>query len=91
MSDLLRSTDELCTGGRGAFVDGGYDTDPTQRGDEVAEEMRAWYEAHRPLTFMERLFGKRRRDSYIADELMLGLRNVVLNAEQTYARQRRQA
>jgi hypothetical protein len=37
-------------------------------------DMRAWFEANRPLTFREKLFGRREYvESCVADDLMLGL------------------
>jgi hypothetical protein len=54
--------------------------DPTQHADDVAYAMRDFYEANRPLRWWE----KRNPPGTwgcIADELMLGLRNIVLGAE----------
>jgi hypothetical protein len=42
--------------------------------DSTAMDMRAWFEANRPLTFREKLFGRREYvESCVADDLMLGL------------------
>jgi hypothetical protein len=57
--------------------------DATQRSDEVARAMRDYYEANRPLRWWEK---RNPPGSWgcIADELMLGLRNIVLDAEREY-------
>jgi hypothetical protein len=42
--------------------------------DSTAMDMRAYFEANRPLTFREKLFGRREYvESCVADDLMLGL------------------
>lgn len=52
------------------------DMDPTARADEIAAEMRAFYEANKdPL--WRRLLGMELW-RYGADDVMLGLRNLVL-------------
>lgn len=49
--------------------------------DETAAKMRAEYDATRPRTFIELLFGKRDTSpGIIADNLMIGLLNVALNS-----------
>lgn len=60
-----------------------FSSDPTQRGDDVAWEMRNYYEANRPIRWWER---RNPPDSWgcIADELMLGLRAIALFAEEEY-------
>lgn len=45
-------------------------TDPTQWGDEVADEMRAYFEAKKHQRYVEG----------VADSLMLGLLNIALAA-----------
>lgn len=50
--------------------------------DNTASDMRAFYDDNRPRTFMEKLFGKRSTSpGIIADDLMLGLMNIVLEAK----------
>jgi hypothetical protein len=63
-----------------------YSPDATQRGDDVAYEMRDYYEANRPLRWWEK---RNPPGSWggIADNLMLGLRNIVLDAERGYQRE----
>jgi hypothetical protein len=51
-----------------------YSRDPTARGDEIAAEMRAYYEANKPLRWWQR---RRRWESQNADSLMLGLLNIA--------------
>lgn len=46
--------------------------DPTTRGDLIAEKMRDYYEAHR-----ETWWQRRKRRVGLADNLMLGLLNLV--------------
>jgi hypothetical protein len=47
--------------------------------DSTAMDMRAYFEANRPLTFWEKLFGRREYvESCIADDLMLGLIEIVV-------------
>lgn len=54
-----------------------YSAEPTARGDEIAAEMRAYYEANKPLRWWQR---RRVWEDCRADNLMLGLLNVVRNA-----------
>jgi hypothetical protein len=51
--------------------------DPTSKGDRVAGLMRDYYETNKPLRWWQ----KRRTnyESCIADDLMLGLLNIVLS------------
>lgn len=50
--------------------------------DSTAMDMRAYFEANRPLTFREKLFGRREYvESCVADNLMLGLIEIVLAAK----------
>jgi hypothetical protein len=65
-----------------------YIWDATELGDEIAAEMRDYYEANRPLTFWEKIFGKRIYDSIVADDLMIGLMQVVRECDDIIARQR---
>ncbi len=65
-----------------------YSRDGTQRGDEVAGEMRAYYEANKPLRWWQRR--KPAPETCIADDLMLELRNIVLRAELNYRAQVRE-
>ncbi len=60
-----------------------YADDLTLRADQVAGEMRDYYEANRPLRWWEK---RNPPDSWgcIADNLMLGLRNIVLDAERAH-------
>jgi hypothetical protein len=45
-------------------------------------DMRAYFEANRPLTFRERLFGRSEYvESCVADDLMLGLLFVAIGME----------
>jgi hypothetical protein len=53
-------------------------TDATARGDQIAELMRDYYEANKPLRWWQR---RRRRMHGNADNLMLGLLNVVLSTQ----------
>jgi hypothetical protein len=57
-----------------------YSSDPTQRGDDVAYEMRDYYEANRPLRWWEK---RNPPGSWgcIADNLMLGLLNIAATAK----------
>lgn len=66
--------------GETKFTPGQYADDPTERGDEVAYQMRDYYEANRPLRWWQK---RNPPGSWgaTADNLMLGLRNIVLNAE----------
>jgi hypothetical protein len=63
-----------------------YSDDPTQRADDVAWEMRNYYEANRPLRWWEK---RNPPESWgcTADNLMIGLRNIVLDAEEGYRQQ----
>jgi hypothetical protein len=48
--------------------------------DSTAIDMRAYFEANRPLTWREWLFGRREYvESCVADDLMLGLLQIVLD------------
>ena len=60
--------------------------DQTWRANVVAYEMRDYYEASRPLRWWEK---RNPPGSWgcIADDLMLGLRNIVLDAERAYRAQ----
>lgn len=49
-------------------------TEPTARGDEIAAEMRAYYEANKPLRWWQR---RRVWESQSADSLMLRLLNIA--------------
>lgn len=60
-----------------------YSFEPTARGDQIAEEMRDYYEANRE-GWIDRW---RKRWAYTSDNLMLGLLNVALAAD---ARARRE-
>jgi hypothetical protein len=56
--------------------------DHTAWADAVAAKMRAYYDANRPLTFMEKLFDSDGDTSpFTADNLMIGLLNIALSAE----------
>lgn len=63
-----------------------YSQDAMQRADDVAYEMRDYFEANRPLRWWEK---RNPPGSWgcIADDLMLGLRNIVLDAERAYRAQ----
>lgn len=52
-----------------------YSTDITQRYDEIAWEMRKFYEANKPLRWWQKR--KPAAESCIADDLMLGLLGVI--------------
>lgn len=60
-----------------------YWDDPTAKGDQVAEEMRDYYEAHKPLRWRQK---RKRPGSWggNADNLMIGLLNIAAGA---YAQQ----
>jgi hypothetical protein len=64
-----------------------FSKDPTARGDEIAEEMRDYYDMHRTPSFMERIFGRRSTRTDYADGLMLGLLNTVLEAQEVCKKQ----
>lgn len=51
--------------------------DRTQRGDEIAERMRDYYEANKPLHWWQK---RRVWRTECADELMIGLLNVAMAA-----------
>ena len=56
--------------------------DGTLRGDLIAAKMRKYYDANRPLTFWERVIGKRKStDPGFADSLMIGLAGVCLRED----------
>lgn len=52
----------------------GYSDDPTAKGDEVARQMRDYYEANKPRWW------QRPYNYETADDLMIGLLNIVLLA-----------
>lgn len=56
-----------------------YQTDPTALGDQIAEMMREHYEAHKPLRWWQR---RRKRESCVADDLMIGLQNIAIRAHE---------
>lgn len=65
-----------------------YSDDPTARGDQIAEEMRAHYEANRE-TWWDRfpLNPRRKMWQLTSDNLMLGLLAVVERAQRDCERQ----
>lgn len=57
-------------------------SDPTAIADEIAARMHRYYVENRPLSLMERLFGRRRYEvAWTEDQLMLGLWNTAKRAE----------
>lgn len=51
--------------------------------DTTSAMMRSTYDANRPPTFVEKIFGKRSTSpGIIADDLMLSLLNVVLRRQE---------
>lgn len=51
-----------------------YSTDPTARADEIAQEMRDYYEANKPIRWWQK---RRVCESQSADSLMLGLLQIA--------------
>jgi hypothetical protein len=50
--------------------------------DSLAMDMRAYYEANRPVSLWEKLFGRRPYvESCVADDLMLGLLMIAHGVE----------
>ena len=56
-----------------------FSLDPTSRGDEIADYVRQWYEAHRETWWDRHWPGgiNRKHGSALADEFMLGFINEV--------------
>jgi hypothetical protein len=63
-----------------------YSNDPTQRADEIAQEMRDYYESNKPIHWWQR---RRKWEKATADELMLGLLDVAGRAMRAAAEQDR--
>lgn len=65
-----------------------YSDDPTARGDQIAEEMRDYYEAHRETWWQRSRFNPNRfAVGLVADNLMLGLMDVYREAIRTCEQQ----